>query len=224
MVKTTHSGKPPLAAMIALLALAFAAHFRTPMPGDLWIARHVQRSDASFPMNIAHFGNWLGEAVPIGMVALLIALGFAFNRFWFEAGFVIVAFAAKALNGGLKSMVNAPRPAAALVRVTEHARGSGFPSGHVMGVALVLGAAVLMLSRRAPRWGASAWAMASLGIAVTAFGRVYTGAHWPSQTLGGLLAAIVLLGLLDRAAPVVSRVRRSSRRAPTIVPNARGVR
>jgi membrane-associated phospholipid phosphatase len=34
---------------------------------------------------------------------------------------------------------------------------------------------------------------------VTAFGWVWVGAHWPSQTLGGLLAAIALIGLLNHA-------------------------
>jgi len=197
VVNATHSGKPPILAAILFAALALVSYGETPLPADVRIARWLQGWDSKFPINMARFGNWFGLAIPIGVVALLIALGFAARRFWFEAGFVLVAYAAKSLNFALKAIVDAPRPTPDLVRVTERASGSGFPSGHAMGVSLVLGAAALMVDRRFPRFQVPVRIVALLGILVTAFGRISVGAHWPSQTLGGLFAAMAILGLLD---------------------------
>jgi membrane-associated phospholipid phosphatase len=199
VVNTTHSGKPPILAAILFVALAAVSRWRTPLRGDLRLTHWIQGRDGEIAMSAARFGNWLGLVIPIGLVALLIALGFALRRCWFEMGFMIVAFTAKGLNAVMKAVVDAPRPTPNLVRVTEHASGSGFPSGHVMGVALVFGAATLMARRRFPRLQIPVWTLASAAILVTAFGRISVGAHWPSQTLGGLLAAIVLIGLLDYA-------------------------
>lgn len=197
MVNATHSGKPPIVAAILFVALATVSHWRTPLPGDVRLARWMQDWRGEIPMDIVRFGDWFGQAIPIGGVAVLIALAFAARRCWFEAGFVLAAYVAKALNALIKAMIDAPRPTPALVRVTEHASGSGFPSGHVMGVSLVLGAAALTAHRRFPRLRLTVWTLAALGILITAFGRVSVGAHWPSQSLGGLLAAVALIGLLD---------------------------
>jgi membrane-associated phospholipid phosphatase len=197
VVNTTHSGKPPILAAILFVALTTLSRWRTPLPGDVRFERWLQGWHGEIPMDIARFGNWLGMAIPIGVVTLLIALGFAARRRWFEAAFVPAAYAAKALNAILKAIVDAPRPTPDLVRVAEHASGSGFPSGHVTGVALVLGAAALMAHRRFPRLRVPIWTMTTLAILITAFGRIWVGAHWPSQTLGGLLAAVAILGLLD---------------------------
>jgi membrane-associated phospholipid phosphatase len=197
VVNTTHSGKPPILAAIAFVALATMSRWRTPLPGDLRLTHWIQGWDGEIAMSAVRFGNWFGSVIPIGVVALLIALAFALRRCWFEAGFMIVAFAAKRFNAVMKAIVDAPRPTPDLARVTEHASGSGFPSGHVMGVALVLGAAALMAHRRFPRLQIPVWTLASAAILITAFGRISVGAHWPSQTLGGLFAAIAVLGLLD---------------------------
>jgi membrane-associated phospholipid phosphatase len=211
VANTTHSGKPPILATIIFVALATVSHWRTPLPGDVRVERWMQGWRGEIPMDIARFGNWLGMAIPIGGVALLIALGFAARRFWFEAAFVLVAFAAKALNAVMKAIVDAPRPTSDVVRVSEHASGSGFPSGHVMGVALVLGAAALMTQRRFPWLRIIVWTIAALGSLVTTFGRVYVGAHWPSQTFGGLLAAAALIGMFDAyRARIVKRRPRNS--------------
>ena len=179
------------------VALAIASRRETPLPGDVRATQWLQGWQGDVPAGIAGFGNGLGSAPVIVAIAALIAVGFAFGRCWFETGFMLAATAAKALNGVLKTIVDAPRPAPDLVRVTEHASGSGYPSGHVMGVALVLGAAALMTGRRSARFRGPVWAVASLGVLVTAFGRVSVGAHWPSQTLGGLLAAIALFGIMS---------------------------
>jgi undecaprenyl-diphosphatase len=185
-----------LIAGIAFTVLAIAAHRSTPLPGDLRFARWVQGFDGRFANYLASFGNWFGRMPVIAAAALVIAGLFATRRCWLEAGFVLIAYACEAVNALLKVVIAAPRPTFDLVRVTEHAAGWGFPSGHVMGTSLALGSAALMLQRRLPRWRVPAWFAVGLVVLIVAFGRVHAGAHWPSQTLGGLLGAATLLGAL----------------------------
>lgn len=184
---------------IAFIILAVAAHQTTPLPGDLRLCRWIQGFDSTFARDIARFGNWFGRTQTAAPAAILIAALFALLRWRRDAGFVLVAYAAELSNPVLKALIAAPRPRADLVRVSEHASGWGFPSGHVMGSSLLLGAAAVTIHRRAPRWRFAAWAVAALIVLIVAFGRVHAGAHWPSQTLGGLLGAAFVLGVVNIA-------------------------
>jgi undecaprenyl-diphosphatase len=197
VIQATLAGLFVLIAGIAFTVLAIAAHRSTPLPGDVRFARWIQGFDGRFANHLASFGNWFGRTPVIAAVALLIAALFAMRRCWLDAGFVLIAYACEAVNALLKAVVAAPRPTFDVVRVTEHAAGWGFPSGHVMGTSLALGAAALMLQRRLPRWRVPVWFVVALIVLIVAFGRVHAGAHWPSQTLGGLLGAACVLATLD---------------------------
>lgn len=211
MIQTTLAGLLVLIAGSAFTILAVAAHRATPLPGDLRFARWIQGFDGSVADHLAGFGNWFGRTPVIAAAALLIAGLFSMRRCWLEAGFVLIAYASEAVNALLKALIAAPRPTADLVRVTEQASGWGFPSGHVMGTSLALGAAALMVQRRFPRWRLPAWLAAALVVLIVAFGRIHAGAHWPSQTLGGLLGAACVLATLDEIRKAVIARTSSSR-------------
>jgi undecaprenyl-diphosphatase len=90
------------------------------------------------------------------------------------------------------------RPLAEQVRVTEQATGLGFPSGHAMSAALVFGTlAYLAMGGIAHITLRRAVVGVCLAlILLTGYGRVYVGAHWPSDVLGGWLWGGTLLWLL----------------------------
>ena len=116
-----------------------------------------------------------------------------------SAALVLVSYALRLVNVPLKLLIDSPRPAEPVVRVTEHASGLGFPSGHVFGVTLLAGG-ICLATRRATTnriVRLVAWVSAAVLIVITAYGRIYVGAHWPSDTLGGFLWASVILALLD---------------------------
>lgn len=211
-----------LIAGIAFIILAVVAHRSTPLPVDVRFTDWIQGFDSSFAVGIARFGNWFGRTQTIGPVAVVIAIGFGVRRCWIEGGFVVAAFVIEAFNSLLKAVIAAPRPTVDLARVTEHASGKGFPSGHVMGTSLVLGAAALMIGRQLPRWRFAPWIVAALIVLMVAFGRIFVGAHWPSQTLGGLLGAVVILGALNvvyfQVARAVAQRRNPPPRHPARLP------
>jgi undecaprenyl-diphosphatase len=96
-------------------------------------------------------------------------------------------------------VINRPRPTTAQVlQVTEHPSASSFPSGHTIFVLTVMAVLMLCLGRRfLPRWAQPVgWGLAVLIVLANAISRIYTGAHWPTDVLAGLLIGTAWLSLV----------------------------
>jgi membrane-associated phospholipid phosphatase len=96
-----------------------------------------------------------------------------------------------ALNVLLKLLFHRVRPHAEPAYLLPRPSSLSFPSGHTMGSAGVLGSlAVIVRALRPPRalWLSVAVLCMSIILGV-AMSRVYLGAHYPSDVLGGLFAA-----------------------------------
>jgi membrane-associated phospholipid phosphatase len=93
-------------------------------------------------------------------------------------------------------MFDSPRPTNELVTVRESVEGLGFPSGHVMSVTLLCCAALVSLwPVLTTRRRIAATVLAFIVIVETAYARISAGAHWPSDTLGGALWALILIAV-----------------------------
>ena len=119
-------------------------------------------------------------------------------------GFLLMAWGA--FSGGayqlIQMVAQRPRPEAALVHVIRHTNGWSFPSGHVVFFVWFLTYLLLILVRPfLPRAVLIAgWVIAGVVLLIVVVGRVYTGEHWPSDVIAGLLlgAGWTLLGLAVR--------------------------
>lgn len=179
-----------VAALCALAAAVVAVYVvgHPYIPEDATIEREIQSTNwgpltLTFPVF-----SWIGDAKGAVLEAVVFVLVLLFNRrAWILA-------AAGALTGAwyvlLSHLINRPRPTTAQVlRVTEHPTASSFPSGHTMFVATVTTVLMLCLGRRyLPRWAQPVgWALVVLIILANGISRIYTGAHWPTDVLAGLL-------------------------------------
>jgi undecaprenyl-diphosphatase len=181
------------------VCLSLAAAGDDLIPGDVRLTRWIQETDGAAADAIAGFGNligtyWAGLALTIPLLVV-----FGWTRHWRPFILLLAILVIRALNSTVKSWVDSPRPTPDLIRVTEDAHGLGFPSGHAMGSALLFGTFALLAWTYLPP-GRRRLASVLICLAIIAgvgFGRIHTGAHWPSDVLGGyVLGAALLLTLI----------------------------
>lgn len=152
----------------------------------------------------------LGSSVVLASAAGLAAVLLAVPRRRAEAAFVALALVGTlVLNETLKAVFQRPRPGFAWAEVLAD---FGFPSGHAMNSFVVYVALALVAWRLGGRRvGTIALALAVILAVSIGISRIYLGAHWLTDVVGGYLAgALWLLGLVAAWAGV-SQLRRSRR-------------
>jgi len=176
-------------------------------PADLWLLRRFQEVDSSA------FAEALDRAAEMvngwEMIAVLAAgaVLLLLTRRWLAALLLLVSPAAGLLNAGVKEIVGRPRPGHELVPFTTRTYDSAFPSGHADSAIVIYGLLfyfiTVFVSQPALRLlgqAACLWV-----ILFTGMQRVYVGAHWPSDVLGGYylggLIIAALIGIHRRLSP-----------------------
>lgn len=184
---------------------------------DLAAAAGVQKLHSSWLDPPMFALSWVGEPLPTGIAAALLFAGLLLRRRWAAAVRVATMLAGVGAMTVTGRLVQRPRPNVVTVHdPTDY----GFPSGHVI-LAVVLAALCLqalwplLASRRQRLAGVALGIGFILAIALC---RVYTGAHFASDTLAGLAMGLawttVALRMIDgpRRAPAADRA--SEPRAP----------
>lgn len=195
-----------LVGVLAILALALGlyASLTDTMAWEVAIVRGLQ--EASIPglytlsIAISRAGTgdlWL--AIIATLVALLWAVGGA--RL---ALLLALSGALQTVSTPLKLLTERARPAEPAVEVWRELSTYSFPSGHVLGAAMVFGFLGVALTRcEVPstlRRLLQAGCVACIGLMGVA--RMVVGAHWPTDVLGAyLLAALLLVPLISFLPP-----------------------
>lgn len=206
---TSNARRLPLLILIGVLAAASAvlcvlAHQYSRFPGDLQITLWLQSCHSPIVLSIMRgitwlFGGWRPTVIIIvSAVMVLRLIGMP------QAVLVILAGAATSAGSMLKQLVGRVRPTADIVAVWDVETNKSFPSGHALFVTLVLGfLAYLCLTRIRNRvFKISSAAVLFALVILTGVSRVYLGAHWPSDVLGGYVIGGFFLSLIiyiDRA-------------------------
>jgi undecaprenyl-diphosphatase len=188
--------------LFAALALTVVAAGDGVVPGDIAIARAVQRPGSTGIDALARFASLVGDDFPamvgLGFVGVVILIAVGRRDL---AVFLGVAAALRAVGPGLKTLIASPRPTSEAVAIIVQTDGLGFPSGHAMGAALFYGSIVVIapqvVANRLVARGIQSAAVVMM--VLIALSRVRLGVHWPSDVVGGLLFGLGMVCLLQAA-------------------------
>jgi membrane-associated phospholipid phosphatase len=175
---------------VGLAVIAVAAHFVPYFPGDVAISHAVQAYHADWVDALTSAASWVGFPpqvdVIFGVIVLMLAV---FGLRWEAVMLALAGIGSGATYFLLQLLVDRPRPSPDLVRVAGSLPMSGFPSGHLATLTAVFGfLAYISYRRLSPspvRWVTVALVVAFL--ALLSFARIYSGQHWPSDVLAGVL-------------------------------------
>lgn len=139
----------------------------------------------------------LGDSFVNVLLSLAVLLTLMVKRRWRAAGFWVLAVAGGLLGVQfLKWTLHLPRP----VDIYQGTSAYSFPSGHTTMSVIIYGFLAILLAGGLSgrgRWGLFAGAMgASFVIGIS---RLYLGAHWLSDVLGGLMFGAAWSALLGIA-------------------------
>lgn len=138
----------------------------------------------------------LGSAPVLGSAFAAALAWLLWRRRWLAAAHWLGAAAVGlGLTAGLDALVDMPRPPTA-------AAGFGFPSIAVTMTTVVFGFFAVLIARELPgRQRVWPYLLAGIATALVGFARLYLGAHWLSDILGGVLlgsAWLLVIGIAYR--------------------------
>lgn len=177
-----------MAALFAIDTVLVVTHALL-VPFDIPVARFIQSvswGPVVYPME---FIGWLAAYKQVLLGAVAVVALFLFER---RAGWLmLIGSVSSGLDYVIKLIISRQRPPSDLVHILIPATGYSYPSGHAVfftWISFML--AVSIAPRLHPRFHWIPWVAAATVIVLTCLSRVWTGDHWPSDVIGG-----VLLGL-----------------------------
>lgn len=142
------------------------------------------------------FSNLTKLFNPTPSIIWALAIGISLvltQRFKFTILYCLIVLSGTLLNKIIKHIVLRPRPQS---DVLIHYAGYSFPSGHSSGVVLIIGSTLLFLwaSHQSKQLKIFETSLIIALILLIGFSRIYVGAHYPSDVLGGwCLGSVVIL-------------------------------
>ena len=188
---------------VALFGLfSYFAHQLPYFPGDVEISLWVQQIDLPFfePTMIAI--SFISSVIPAVIIVGVVAIILWVLRKRLEAVFIgPAAGLASLINLPIKLAIDRPRPTNELIQILATGNESSFPSGHTLYAVIFYGFMFYLSPRLIKNKAATNVLRSTLVILIlsTMASRIYLGAHWFSDTMGGfffgglVLAATIAL-------------------------------
>lgn len=165
-------------------------------PFDIHISLAIQKYQAKWLDKLMLAISFFGELPWSLLSVLVVAALFYFNKYKREALFIATTLFSGLIILGIKNIINRPRPTSFYVRLVEVNRFQSYPSGHVLSYILFFGFLIVLMQNLktiALVWRNLITGISAFLILTIAPSRIYLGAHWFTDTLGGFLLGLICL-------------------------------
>ncbi|BCY09455.1 bifunctional DedA family/phosphatase PAP2 family protein [Actinoplanes sp. L3-i22] len=146
-----------------------------------------------------------GRVVTVLLVLAVLVLARPGRRWSTAVMLAVVVTGTAVLIDAIKLLTTRIRPD--ITDLLTSAPGYAFPSGHSAQAAAAYGAIAYLLAGRLQRWGhrVTVWTVAVLIVALVGFSRLYLGAHWLTDVLGGFALGTAWTTLTITTVGIVTR-------------------
>lgn len=182
------------------VALSVFVHIYPDLSIDLRLSRDVQRHQNAFIDGLMYAISTPGympeSVIMVGLTAMLFFL----YKYKKAAGFTLLTGVSALVSTIVKVLVNRPRPSDTLVRIVKKTAQQSFPSGHVLFYVVFFGFMMLLMLQLEgmPKWiKYPVIIISSFLIFTIPVSRIYLGAHWFTDVVGGFLLGLVCLYVLS---------------------------
>jgi undecaprenyl-diphosphatase len=138
--------------------------------------------------------SWFGYMPNSAITVIAVAAVFFVFKYRKEGIYLLLTMLSGPIGSIVKYLVNRPRPSEPFVKVLGKNMQQSFPSGHVLFYVMFFGFLTLLMYRLTslPKYLRIIVAAISLAlIFIVPISRVYLGAHWFTDVLGGFLLGIL---------------------------------
>jgi undecaprenyl-diphosphatase len=178
------SAAAALLLVVVLAAVIFYRQADKPFGFEVqWMGELVEARVPVFTALALAF-NWIGGAIGgIVIVPLVIIAGLLiWRRPWAALYFLCAEIASAVVVLVMKNLIGRPRPTDILVTADV----GSFPSGHSANAALIATTLGIIF------WRTWVWIVGAAYTLLMMLSRTYLGAHWISDTIGGMLVGVGL--------------------------------
>ncbi|WP_231459678.1 phosphatase PAP2 family protein [Pedobacter sp. Leaf132] len=182
--------------IISFIILSFYIAKHPVLPFDVNVSLDVQKYQTAWLDKLMLAISFFGELPWSLLSVLVVAAIFYYKNYKRESYFIASVLCSGLIILCIKNIINRPRPTSFYVRLVEVNRFQSFPSGHVLSYVLFFGFLIILMQRlkTIPKNLRNAITYVSVFLVVMiAPSRIYLGAHWFTDTVGGFLLGLICL-------------------------------
>lgn len=166
------------------------------LPFDVRASLFVQQYQADWLDKVMLAISFFGELPWSLLSVVVVAAIFYWQKYRREGLYITSILVSGLVILGIKNMINRPRPTAFYVRLVEVNRFQSYPSGHVLSYVLFFGFLIILMNHLTsiPKTTRNVITYLSAFLMIfIAPSRIYLGAHWLTDTVGGFLLGLICL-------------------------------
>jgi membrane-associated phospholipid phosphatase len=166
---------------------------------DLTMTREIQEQGAWDLTLLMKFISVFGDTLVASLSVIIASLFFFLTYRRREAWFTLAVILPDLSNMLIKLLIHRPRPTLEHAKILLTYPQTGFPSGHVVHYVVFFGflLTVMIVDKNISLfWKFFVGILSAFLILTVSISRIYLGAHWATDVIGGYLFGFAYLGII----------------------------